>query len=35
MGDDGGACSEYRNSYYMCRRGGLDMRSRIKGVKVH
>lgn len=28
-------CQEYRNAYFTCRRAGLDMRTRIKGLKVY
>ncbi|KAJ1462487.1 cytochrome c oxidase assembly protein PET191 [Pelagophyceae sp. CCMP2097] len=28
-------CQVYRNSYFECKRGQLDMRTRIRGQKVH
>ena len=28
-------CQELRAAYFTCKRGGLDMRSRIRGVRVY
>ena len=30
----GGECQEFRAAYFNCKRGSLDMRTRIKGQKV-
>eukprot|EP01039_Chlorochromonas_danica_P000433 gene433-467_t len=29
------ACGEYRKAYFECKRGGLDMRYRIRGPKSY
>lgn len=29
-----GECSDLRNAYFTCKRGSLDMRSRIRGQRV-
>ena len=28
-------CQELRSAYYLCKRGGLDMRTRIRGQRVY
>ena len=28
-------CQELRSAYYMCKRSGLDMRTRIRGPRVY
>ena len=35
MKDNGNDCQEFRNAYFTCKRAGLDMRTRIRGQKVH
>lgn len=30
-----GECQEFRAAYFTCKRGSLDMRTRIKGQKVY
>ena len=35
MKDNGSDCQEFRNAYFSCKRGGLDMRTRIRGQKVY
>ena len=30
-----GECQELRTSYFMCKRAGLDMRTRIRGPKSY
>ena len=35
MKDNGCECQEFRNAYFTCKRGGLDMRTRIRGQKVY
>ena len=31
----GGDCQEFRTAYFLCKRGSLDMRNRIKGQKAY
>mgnify|MGYP002836593425 CR=1 FL=1 len=31
----GGECQELRTAYFNCKRGSLDMRSRIRGQRVY
>ena len=33
--DIGHECQELRNAYFLCKRGGLDMRTRIRGPRVY
>lgn len=33
--DGGGECQELRAAYFNCKRGSLDMRSRIRGQRVY
>ena len=35
MKDENAGCSQYRTAYYLCKRGGLDMRTRIQGEKAY
>lgn len=30
-----GDCQEFRTAYFLCKRGSLDMRNRIKGQKSY
>lgn len=30
-----GDCQELRYTYMLCKRGGLDMRNRIRGIRTH
>lgn len=33
--DSNDECKEFRMAYFSCRRGGLDMRNRIRGERVY
>jgi hypothetical protein len=32
--ESAGECQEFRTAYFTCKRGSLDMRSRIRGQRV-
>ena len=35
ISSDAGDCQELRAAYFNCKRGGLDMRTRIRGQRVY